>query len=86
MKIVTTFIYPPIPDRRFDWQAVTDDYEPGDPMGHGATEAEAKADLWRTLKDTPDPHCRWCSGTGERGSGASCNCSLADDLEDDDEH
>jgi hypothetical protein len=43
--IRTTFIYPPIPIRTCDWQAVRDDYEPGDPIGHGATEAEAIEDL-----------------------------------------
>lgn len=25
MKISTAFVYPPIPDRRFDWSAVDDD-------------------------------------------------------------
>ena len=45
VKIVTDFIYPPIPDRRFDWSAVTDNYEGGAPIGYGRTEAEAIADL-----------------------------------------
>jgi len=44
-KIITEFVYPPIPDRRWDWQAVEDGYEPGDPMGVGATEDEAISDL-----------------------------------------
>lgn len=35
----------PIPTRDFDWSATSDDYEPGDPIGHGATEAAAIADL-----------------------------------------
>lgn len=51
MKIITHFVYPPIPDRRWDWSAVTDDYEPGAPMGEGATEAEAIADLKAQLAD-----------------------------------
>ena len=44
-RIVTSFDYPPIPYRGADWSAVRDDYEPGDPIGHGATEADAIADL-----------------------------------------
>ena len=48
-KIVTTFVYPPIPLRQFDWQAIYDDDEPDDDgrmdAGHGATEQEAIADL-----------------------------------------
>lgn len=48
-KIITDFIYPPIPIRQFDWQAIYDDDEPNDAggmaRGHGRTEAEAIADL-----------------------------------------
>lgn len=40
-KIVTEFINPPIPVRDFDWSARFDGYEPGDPIGHGSTKAEA---------------------------------------------
>lgn len=39
------FIYPPIPIREFDYQATFDGYEPGDPIGHGPTEAAAIDDL-----------------------------------------
>jgi len=49
VKIVTAFVYPPIPIRNMDWCATTDDYEPGCPMGNGATEAEAIADLKEQL-------------------------------------
>ena len=49
MNIQTTFVYPPIPVRSFDWQAYVDGYEPGDALGHGATEAEAVADLLAAL-------------------------------------
>jgi hypothetical protein len=45
VKIVTTYIYPPIPDRSFDWQAASSDYDEGWPIGHGKTEQEAIADL-----------------------------------------
>jgi hypothetical protein len=50
MKIRTSFEHPPIPIRDFDWSAVTDDYEPGHPIGRGATEAEAIADLKEQLE------------------------------------
>lgn len=37
---------PPIgPTRSMDWNAISDNYEAGDPIGYGATEAEAIADL-----------------------------------------
>lgn len=47
MKIVTTYVYPPIPIRSMDWSAVDDETYDGEgcPIGHGATEAEAIADL-----------------------------------------
>jgi hypothetical protein len=50
MKIRTSHVCPPIPFRNFDWSAVTDDYEDGHPQGHGATEAEAIADLIEKLE------------------------------------
>lgn len=51
MKIVTSFIFPPIPDRRFDWCAWTDEVGEEGPRGFGATEAEAIADLMIELED-----------------------------------
>lgn len=54
-KIVTRLIYPPIPLRQFDWSAVTDDYEPPDPIGLGRTEEEAVADLKDQLADRCEP-------------------------------
>lgn len=44
-RIVTSWIFPPIPTRRFDWSATLEDYEPGAPMGCGATEDLAIVDL-----------------------------------------
>lgn len=41
----------PIPCRDFDWEAVTDSYEGGDPIGFGATEDEALRDLREQLED-----------------------------------
>jgi hypothetical protein len=52
MKIITQNIFPPIPDRNFDWSAVTDDYEPGHPIGYGPTEQAAVTDLKEQLEDT----------------------------------
>ena len=55
MKIITRYVYPPIPVRQFDWSAVTDDYDGAEdshcPIGYGATEAEAIADLKQQLED-----------------------------------
>lgn len=46
MKIVTEHVYPPIPMRQFDWSAVDGDtYDGSGPVGTGATEQEAIADL-----------------------------------------
>lgn len=53
MKIATTYDPKPIPDRRYDWSATHDDYEPGDPVGHGATEIEAIDDLMQQLNADP---------------------------------
>lgn len=53
-KIKTHFEYPPIPIRCFDWSAVDDNTyggDPGDPIGRGATEAEAIADLLAQLEE-----------------------------------
>jgi hypothetical protein len=45
LAIRTTYWAKPIPLRQFDWEAVTDNYEPGAPIGYGATEQEAIDDL-----------------------------------------
>jgi hypothetical protein len=47
MKIRTSFDYPPIPNRSFDWSAIDDDtYDgPGSPIGSGPTKEAAIADL-----------------------------------------
>jgi hypothetical protein len=43
--IITTYIYPPIPTRSFDWSATFDGYEPGELVGYGPTEESAIKDL-----------------------------------------
>lgn len=40
-KIITEFIYPPIPDRNYDWEAVRENYDAGDLIGYGRTEQDA---------------------------------------------
>lgn len=57
MNIKTEFIFPPIPDRRFDWSAIDADRYDGAPdagkqyIGYGPTEAAAVADLKQQLED-----------------------------------
>ncbi len=43
--IRTHYEHPPIPPREFDWSAVFDGYEAGDPIGRGPTEQAAIDDL-----------------------------------------
>jgi hypothetical protein len=43
--IGTEYVYPPIPIRTMDWQATSDSYDEGDPVGHGLTELDAVKDL-----------------------------------------
>jgi hypothetical protein len=50
-KIITHYWAKPIPPRNYDWSATLDNYEENDPVGHGATEAEAIADLQEQLDD-----------------------------------
>ena len=50
-RIDTRYDHPPIPIRSRDWSATTEYYEPGGPIGHGATEEEAIADLKQQIDD-----------------------------------
>lgn len=45
MKIITSLWLKPIPFRLYDWEATSDNYEAGDPIGFGATEQAAIDDL-----------------------------------------
>jgi hypothetical protein len=54
LLIVTNYDYPPIPIRNMDWSAVTDNYEPGEPIGHGPTEADAVMDLFIQIAERED--------------------------------
>jgi hypothetical protein len=50
-KIITHFDHPPIPYRGCDWSAVFDGYEPGEPIGRGATQKEAIQHLIEQVED-----------------------------------
>ena len=45
MRIITTQINPPVPTKQYDWEAIFEGYEPGDPIGRGPTEQAAIDDL-----------------------------------------
>ena len=49
MRIHTTFVYPPIPIRSYDWQAICDEYE--ELAGNGASEQQAIEDLMQQLEE-----------------------------------
>ncbi len=51
VPIKTEFVYPPIPNRNFDWAAYLDGYEPGCVYGEGRSEAIAVADLVEQLHE-----------------------------------
>lgn len=67
--IHTEYVHPPIPDRRFDWQATFDDYDGAPdarrPIGRGSTEREAIADLLAMAEEMCE-HCGngWCPTHG----------------------
>jgi hypothetical protein len=44
-KIITSFDYPPIPMRKYDWSAIREDYDEGDLIGYGKTEQGSINDL-----------------------------------------
>ena len=52
MRVKTSFVYPPIPDRRFDWAAYDDERgADNSPTGWGRTEQEAIADLLEQVEE-----------------------------------
>lgn len=54
MKITTSFDYPPIPIRNYDWSAIDSNAYDGEGslIGHGATEQDAIADLLGQMKES----------------------------------
>lgn len=53
-KIVTSYEFPPIPDRQFDWCAYYEGEEETNHYGWGKTEAEAIEDLKRLDDERAD--------------------------------
>jgi hypothetical protein len=51
MKIITSYDFPPIPLRCFDWSAYLEGYEPGAPLGRGPTKEAAIADLLEQIEE-----------------------------------
>lgn len=51
-EFITRYDPPPIPSRFFDWSAVTQDYEPGMPVGYGVTEEDAINHLTDQLQES----------------------------------
>lgn len=45
MKIIITYVKPPVPDQSNDWQAVLEGEEEYGPAGHGETWIDAVQDL-----------------------------------------
>ena len=44
--IITSYDPPPIPVRNHDWSCLSDNYEPGQPIGYGKTEYDAITDYF----------------------------------------
>jgi hypothetical protein len=66
--IITRYIYPPIPQRFFDWCAYRDP-EPGFLCGWGSTEQLAIADLLELEEELEEAHAdyaQWCKDEQRR--------------------
>jgi hypothetical protein len=79
MKIVTHYVYPPIPIRQFDWSAIDEDTYDGAedsscPIGYGATEQAAIDDLLDNMNDG----C--LSDIEQKAQATRCGCHGSDDL------
>jgi len=80
--IRTDFVNPPVAVRRFDWSATVTGYggEPAEPIGRGATEAEAVRDLLEQIEDEESAFAgatplsaeamRWLDATVEAATAA----------------
>jgi len=52
MKVITQFVNPPVASLIYAWQAMfKGQEEPGDLVGHGATQGEAVANLYEQLHE-----------------------------------
>lgn len=63
--IITVCVYPPIPQRFYDYCAYRDGYEPGCPIGWGSTREIAIADLLELEEDDNDD-TQWCEDEQRR--------------------
>lgn len=84
MKIRTTYEYPPIPIRSFDWSAVDNEtYDgPGCAIGWGRTEQEAIEDLCGQIDGlSADEQKAQAARCGCRGSDDYCPCQNVPDAE-----
>jgi hypothetical protein len=50
-QILVEYYPKPVPGRQFDYSAIRDGYEPGCPIGYGATWGEAVIDLLQQEKE-----------------------------------
>jgi len=50
---MTTYIYPPIPDRNYDWRAYLDEFEDQENMyeAYGSTQELAVSRLYEVIED-----------------------------------
>ena len=81
LKVITNFIYPPIPIRCFDWVAYFDGYEESGLCEHGETEAIAIERLMRTQGMTPDGKCTHCGAPSDKVMGCAVGgCPIGNDL------
>ena len=64
-EIIVVPIYPPIPQRFYDWCAYRDGYEPGCPCGWGSSKDIAIADLLEQ-EDDADDYELWCEAEERR--------------------
>lgn len=53
-KIITSHVYPPIPDRRYDWIAYYEGEEEAGNYGEGPTEQDAINDFIENYQDDHD--------------------------------
>lgn len=88
MAIVTRYIHPPIPIRSFDWSATLDDYDPGepdgecgyhgsDPIGYGAIEADAIAELKNAIEERASVGAKNMVAAAPRYCSARANLGIS---------
>lgn len=73
-KIVTDFVYPPIPVREFDWCAWVDGCEEDGPRGWGKTKEQAVTALLEELVSE-----RGLTTADQKAQGKRCGCAGTND-------